>query len=330
MKVSIIIPVYNASKYLAECLESVLVQTFTDIEMICINDGSTDDSLEILKEFQNRDSRIVIIDQKNKGVSAARNAGLEVAKGEYICFLDSDDFLVKDALSRIEYSSNYDLIINDFSYYTDGNLVRINNRQGNWKAKELLPKYLLWDVKLRLGSYLVKKTIVERNDISFRSGTAYGEDWEFNTLILYFSDKVFITEIEIMAYRVHRQSAVHKVSLNRFDTYYSRKRTYDFFKERNEKALMKIYEGYLLPQGIIDTIESIYQQKFMPFKMMSYLQKNDLLAYLKTENQNIYTLPYLIIKVKRFQESNFVFATVTYYLFQLNQLKSSLYKYIKS
>ena len=98
IKVSVIIPVYNVEKYLRECLESVINQTLKDIEIICINDGSTDKSYEILKEYAKLDHRIRILNQSNMGQSAARNRGLEIAKGKYVYFMDSDDWLEKDAL----------------------------------------------------------------------------------------------------------------------------------------------------------------------------------------------------------------------------------------
>ncbi len=103
-KVSVIIPVYNTEKYLKECLDSVINQTFNDIEIICINDGSTDGSLNILTEYATIDSRIIVITQENKGVSEARNNGMEKAGGEYIMFLDSDDYLYKQAC-EIAYNS---------------------------------------------------------------------------------------------------------------------------------------------------------------------------------------------------------------------------------
>lgn len=98
-KVSVIIPVYNAGKYLRDCLDSVISQTLRDIEIICVNDGSTDDSLVILEEYIQKDSRISVINQINKGVSVARNNAIEIARGEYIAFLDSDDrYAVLNAL----------------------------------------------------------------------------------------------------------------------------------------------------------------------------------------------------------------------------------------
>ena len=100
-KVSIIIPVYNVENYLEECLDSVINQTFSDLEIICIDDGSTDNTLNILKSYENIDSRIKVISQENKGVGSARNAGIEVATGKYIYFIDSDDYIYLDAIEEM-------------------------------------------------------------------------------------------------------------------------------------------------------------------------------------------------------------------------------------
>ena len=92
-KISIIIPMYNAEKYIARCLESVINQSFNDIEIIIVNDGSTDKSLEICRKYAEVDERIVILNKENNGVSVARNQGMNVATGEYVMFVDSDDWI---------------------------------------------------------------------------------------------------------------------------------------------------------------------------------------------------------------------------------------------
>lgn len=92
VKVSVIVPVYNVEDYLAECLDSIINQTFDDIEIICVNDGSTDNSLKILERYQCLDSRIKIISKENGGLSSARNIGIDNASGKYIYFIDSDDY----------------------------------------------------------------------------------------------------------------------------------------------------------------------------------------------------------------------------------------------
>lgn len=101
VKISIILPVYNMERYLSECMESIINQTFSDFEVICIDDGSTDSSPEILKDYKDKDSRVRIITQENMGLSCARNAGMDEAAGEYIYFIDSDDYINPNALETM-------------------------------------------------------------------------------------------------------------------------------------------------------------------------------------------------------------------------------------
>ena len=100
-KLSVIIPVYNVENYLRECLDSITSQTVKDIEIICIDDGSTDNSPKILKEYQKKDSRIKIITKENGGQASARNLGIKKAQGEYIAFIDSDDFIESEMLEKL-------------------------------------------------------------------------------------------------------------------------------------------------------------------------------------------------------------------------------------
>lgn len=106
--ISLIIPVYNTEKYLCECLDSVIGQKFADLEILCVNDGSTDNSLDILKEYALRDKRIKVISQENQGLSGARNTGIQRASGKYICFLDSDDILAEGSLEEMYRLSSED------------------------------------------------------------------------------------------------------------------------------------------------------------------------------------------------------------------------------
>lgn len=92
-KITVIIPVYNVENYLERCLKSILYNTYTNLEIICVNDGSTDNSKKILEDYSKRDKRVVVINKKNAGVSSARNAGIKIATGEYIAFVDSDDWI---------------------------------------------------------------------------------------------------------------------------------------------------------------------------------------------------------------------------------------------
>ena len=116
-KISIIIPVYNAEQYLEDCLLSISQQTFGDFEILAVNDGSTDRSLEILKKYQEKEPRLKVFSQENKGVSAARNLGVEYAKGEYIIFLDSDDYIENnmiESLLKVAIENQSDIVLCGF------------------------------------------------------------------------------------------------------------------------------------------------------------------------------------------------------------------------
>lgn len=130
--VSVVIPVYNVEPYLCQCLDSVISQTLKDIEIICVDDGSTDNSLNILKEYANKDTRFIILQQENLHAGIARNAGLKIAKGKYIIFLDSDDFFELDMLEKM-----YNKIIQDDSDMIACGFYRYNDKTGFTKINHI-------------------------------------------------------------------------------------------------------------------------------------------------------------------------------------------------
>ena len=143
-KVSIIIPVFNVENYLERCLKSVIAQTFKDIEIIIINDGSIDKSLEICKKFAESDKRIILINQKNSGVSAARNTGIDIATGKYLSFVDSDDFITPDMIEFLLTNlEEHDADISScgmYDCYIQNNKIQektlsiINNKKNHFKT----------------------------------------------------------------------------------------------------------------------------------------------------------------------------------------------------
>lgn len=125
IKVSVVVPVYNVQDYLEQCLDSLVNQTLSEIEIVCVNDGSTDSSPAILEKYSSKDSRIRIVTQKNKGLSGARNTGMKYIKGEYVCFIDSDDWLEANALEELyEMSRKLDL---DMIFYQMRNYIEDRN-----------------------------------------------------------------------------------------------------------------------------------------------------------------------------------------------------------
>lgn len=152
MFLSMIIPVYNTEKYLEECLNSCLSQDLpcTDYEIICVNDGSKDRSLEILCEYQTRHESIIVIDQPNAGVSATRNAGLEIARGNYVWFIDADDFIRENCLKRLQDCVNETdcdrLTFSNLYFFTD----KLSDRERQQLADgTLLTKRPIFDIDVR-------------------------------------------------------------------------------------------------------------------------------------------------------------------------------------
>ncbi|MEI0566106.1 glycosyltransferase family 2 protein [Brachyspira pulli] len=182
--VSIIIPVYNVSKYLRACLDSVINQTYKDLEIICINDGSTDDSLEILKEYSNKDNRIIIIDKKNAGVSAARNDGIEKSSGEYLFFMDSDDYIDNDFI-EVFYNNakknNSDLVVLSRFWNLDKRVNKdYHSALPTWSMfirKSILDtyKYLRYPINLHPGEdgIFSHELLMYTKNVSFEYNTNY-------------------------------------------------------------------------------------------------------------------------------------------------------------
>ncbi len=188
VKISVIIPIYNVEKYLSMCLTSCINQTLYDVEFICINDGSTDGSREILQQFADIDERIIIIDQENQGISAARNAGLDIASGEFIMFLDADDFIEETACERVwcETLEAPTDIVNFGSY-----LFPDNPYPTEWHFSVLnTPTKRFWEFSADvlfeektarpfLWHQAFKKSILDEYNIRFNVGVTLGEDLIF-------------------------------------------------------------------------------------------------------------------------------------------------------
>lgn len=196
VKVSIIVPVYNVEKYLSKCLDSLISQTLKDIEIICVNDGSVDNSLDILKNFAQKDPRIKIIDKQNEGVAIARNIALEQATGEYIGFVDSDDYIDLDYFEKLYNTAtknNSDIAVASIlkhKKYFDKYNVRYSEEQ---VAENIQEKIKLCGDKKHFFFYawnkIYKTDLIKNNKIKFSEGQIY-EDVMFAMNALYFSNKV--------------------------------------------------------------------------------------------------------------------------------------------
>lgn len=176
-KISIIIPVYNAEQFLSRCIESILRQTYTNWETIFVNDGSTDNSLNILLTYAKKDSRIRIINKNNGGASSARNVGLDALQSEYFCFVDADDSIHPDFLKKVlekAISNNCDLVVTGISF---------NGSKGNLYHSgliELIPSLYIKCIHPGPCAKLYKREIVHKEQLRFCENMHHAEDYLFS------------------------------------------------------------------------------------------------------------------------------------------------------
>lgn len=174
-KVSIIIPVYNSEKYISKCLDSVINQTYKNIEILVINDGSKDNSINILREYEKKDSRIIVIDKENEGVAKTRNMGIKKATGEYIMFIDNDDYIDADYVESFINSA----LLNDADIVIGGfKRVNIVNGKILYKEKVVDKEYMKYKI-ITPWARIFKKSFLIKNNIEYFS-YGIGEDIYFN------------------------------------------------------------------------------------------------------------------------------------------------------
>lgn len=191
-KVSVIMPVYNKAGRLRFSIESVLAQTFKDFELIMINDGSTDSSHDIAVEYKRKDPRIIYFKQRNQGVSVTRNNAIDLARGEYIAFLDADDIMHPEFLAKMVWKSGGENVCYCGHYYmTDKGRKRARL---NFAEGDILSRFLLNTCNPHLNSWLIRKSFLDDYGIRFSAGVSWGED------MIFFS-KVLVNETDVVAYR---------------------------------------------------------------------------------------------------------------------------------
>ena len=217
VKISILVPIYNVEKYLRQCLDSILAQSFSEFEVICINDGSTDSSLAIINEYARRDGRIKLIDKPNTGYGDSMNLGLLCAKGKYIGIVEPDDFinnLMYENLYSIAERNNADVVKSDYYLYSSDNMCRKAGKISKLHSGKLLnsqkyPKLLT--LQPTIWSAIYKKEFLEKFDIKFlpTKGASY-QDTSFSFKVMALAERVVLTDKAYLYYRVdNMMSSVH-------------------------------------------------------------------------------------------------------------------------
>lgn len=292
---SFIVPVYNVEAYLAECLDSLLEQDIPreEYEIICVNDGSTDGSLQILRRYEQNFSNVRVIDQENGGVCVARNAGLGVAQGKYVSYVDSDDFVQKNSLGfvkKIIVDSDCDRLYMGAYEFDDQLTAEERNLSEDWKLQANSKQY-----NVTVWSNFYKLEVLHQNDISFHPEIKYGED------IVYTMEWNFVEEKEL-----HEQPVF----------YYYRRRADSLLTAKSEEAKERKLNGTMVGLRIS---REYYQEKpdkrdLIADKMMSQLwlaiymiaqlptqPRKEMLKELKEQHLFPYTRPKECTLIKSYQ-----------------------------
>lgn len=216
IKISVIIPVYNTARYLPNCLDSLLDQKYRDIEYILIDDGSTDNSLDICRAYAQKDDRFVVLSKKNGGPSSARNLAFSKARGEYVTFVDSDDFLVENAYSRIAelliLNGNPDCLVFGANLVPDNasdHLYRLVSPR-DVVYEEFTPDVLFKEAGSRpfLWLQVMKRSIIEENNIRMDESIKLGEDQLFQMEFFPYTKKVVFVSERFYNYRWRRVGSI--------------------------------------------------------------------------------------------------------------------------
>lgn len=218
---SILMPIYNASKYLKQALDSVIKQTLKNIEIICINDGSTDNSLDIIRHYAKHDKRIVIIDKDNSGYGDSMNKGLSVAHGEYIAILEPDDWYEPDMLETL-----YSLAIKNSLDVVKGDFYQYSSQTGDDKPYNLFSKdqcnkvldnnkdIFIYSLQPSIWSAIYRRDFLNKNNIQFLNtpGASY-QDTSFNFKVFTLAKRVMFINTPLIHYRIdNNQSSINNIA----------------------------------------------------------------------------------------------------------------------
>lgn len=223
-KISVIVPVYNGAEFLRSCVDSILAQSFCDLEIILVDDGSTDESPEICERYAAQDKRVICIHQENVGAAAARNSGLKVATGKYIAFVDSDDWIDRDMYETMVSAAeerSCDLVICDcvkesetgsqtYTHELPGGSYDREEMMSQYFPQLLMPDSMEYPVTISNWLLLIRREIIEENRLSFPEGMRFSEDLLFGSEVGYYAQSMtYLKGYTPYHYRQNPASVTH-------------------------------------------------------------------------------------------------------------------------
>lgn len=233
-KISVIVPIYKVEDYLHRCVDSIINQTYTNLEIILVDDGSPDDCPMICDEYAKKDSRIRVVHKKNGGLSDARNAGIDIATGEYLMFIDSDDFVdveMMESMMKNMIDNNVDMVVCNIKYvYEDREVVKYNQADRILDRYEAMEEYLKDGVVQAVAwNKLYKKSLI--NDMRYKVGKT-NEDEFFTYKVVDKTDKIYYNSRSFYNYIQRDSSIMGKYSIKRLDGVEASYERLNFIKEK--------------------------------------------------------------------------------------------------
>ena len=324
--ISVIVPVYNVEKYIKKCIDSIINQTYKNIEIILIDDGSKDNSGKICDEYKEIDKRVFVIHKNNEGVSIARNIGIEMAKGQWISFIDSDDWIEENYLEKMfntARTKNADVVLCAYNRIWKDRVERINftNNKKSYSSKE----YLINSLNPQTGfgfchMKLIKSDVIK--DIRFNQSLKVGEDAFFNIELSNNIKKAVIVEKNIYNYRFNDNSLVRKYDKDYVTKYYNAvnaMKEYVEKKYKDNKEIMQNLYNYIAYHVLLIIVNYCYNnenhEKYLSLKKVckiplfrESIKKSNFRNIsisrritLLTLKLKLYVLTSIICKIRQFQ-----------------------------
>ena len=294
-KISVIIPIYNVEQYLSQCLESVANQTLIDIEIICVNDGTKDNSVAIVEEYMKYDNRISLVNKENGGLSSARNAGIQQATGEYVMFLDSDDFLTQNACERLyieRLETDADIIV------FGSHMFPVRPWPNEWLRNVLSPTtkfYKPFQIEALFKQKgatpfvwrnCIKRSFLEKTDVVFDETILFGEDLIFQLCLFPQANSIAFIADKLYNYRWYREGSLMQTTGKDFEKKYQQhiKMVKIIVRYWKQKGYLQLYGAdffeWLIKFLIVDLCENDFDCKRDYAKeIYEIIQDADLLKY---------------------------------------------------
>ncbi len=287
-KVSVIVPVYNAEEYIGATLDSIINQDFNSYEIIVVDDGSTDQSPEIISEKLTKSTADYrIIRQDNAGVSSARNRGMQEATGEYLVFIDADDYVTGNHLSEL-YNGQTDFSMVQFIKKENDKLSTPHRfSTESITCDEFIKKELRMEMPFNFWQLMYKASIIKENSIRFNPNLIYGEDIDFALRALLYGDEVAISNEATYYYIQHSQSAIKTSEYRRFEVIEIFENLAEFYRSQGRDDLARLIVTSRIPKAIFGNMNYFFYNDYDFDEVLSKMKEMDLLDKLsKFEGDN--------------------------------------------